>query len=368
MPWNWELSKWPCFSYDPSTVKEREKEFFFSMGKAHAAIKAIDLESYKLFIVDILTSEGIESSKIEGELLNRESLQSSLKRHFGLATSSRKETPKESCMAKVLCHIYETFHQPLTHEMLYLWHAMLFDKDSAVSDVGRYRTHKEPMQIVSHRYGDPRVFFEAPPSQQVFHEMNTFIEWFNKDDAKESILAKAAIAHVYFESIHPFEDGNGRIGRLLVEKMLSQTIKKPLLLAISRVLEKRKKNYYAALEKCNTTLQIDDWIDFFSEMILLAQQETINLLYFLIEKSKLLSSLSGKINERQEKVLLRMFAEGPSGFKGGLNAEKYVTITKTSRATATRDLADLVEKNALYKTGERRHTRYWLNLSQKEFY
>ena len=162
--------------------------------------------------------------------------------------------------------------------------------------------------------------------------------------------------------MHPFEDGNGRIGRILVEKVFSQSLGRSILIAISRVLEKRKKEYYLELEKCNRTLDIQSWVNFFAEVALQAQEESINLLYFLIEKSKMMSALMGKIHMRQEKVLLRMFAEGPKGFKGGLSAENYISITRVSRATTTRDLADLVQKGALVKTGELRHTRYWLHL------
>lgn len=175
---------------------------------------------------------------------------------------------------------------------------------------------------------------------------------------------RAAIAHVYFESIHPFEDGNGRIGRGLIQKALSQGVEQPLLIAVSTVLEKRKKEYYSALERCNRTMQVDDWVEFFSGAVLQAQEESLSLLFFLIKKSKMLTALKLQLNPRQERVLLRMFAEGPGGFKGGLSAENYLAITKTSRATATRDLSELVEMGALVKTGELRHTRYWLHLPE----
>ena len=128
------------------------------------------------------------------------------------------------------------------------------------------------------------------------------------------------------------------------------------------MLEKRKKEYYTAIERCNRTLEVQHWVEFFADVVLQAQEESMGLLYFLIEKSKMLISLSRQLNPRQEKALLRMFAEGLNGFKGGLSAENYIAITKASRATATRDLNDLVQKEALIKTGELRHTRYWLNL------
>ena len=127
---------------------------------------------------------------------------------------------------------------------------------------------------------------------------------------------RAAIAHVYFESIHPFEDGNGRIGRGLIQKALSQGVEQPLLIAVSTVLEKRKKEYYSALERCNRTMQVDDWVEFFSGAVLQAQEESLSLLFFLIKKSKMLTALKLQLNPRQERVLLRMFAEGPGGSKG----------------------------------------------------
>lgn len=365
MPWNWELPDWPKFKYDPDRIAQLEKQFLLGAGGSMAYLKTIERGEYNHFIVEILSEEGLESSRIEGEILDRKSLQSSIQQHFGLGGNKKQDADKESRMASLLCDVYESFNNPLTHEMLWQWHSMLFGDSSDIVDCGMYRTHAEPMQIVSNRYDSPRVFFEAPPSAKVFHEMTAFIEWFNSTNGSGSVLERAAISHIYFESIHPFEDGNGRIGRVLVEKILSQGIGRPVLIAISKMLEKRKKEYYAALERCNRTLEVREWVEFFSSIILQAHEESMHLLQFIIEKSKMLNALSGQINPRQIKVLLRIFAEGPGGFKGGLSAENYIAITKTTRATATRDLTDLVEKGALVKTGELRHTRYWLNLQKK---
>ncbi len=362
MSWNWELPDWPKFHYFPSRIAQWEKHFLLGVGSAFAFLKSLEENDYNKFIVEILSSEGLESSKIEGEILDRESLQSSIRQCFGLDGKSKRGLEKESRMAKLLLDVYETFDRPLTHEMLWHWHSMLFDGQSHISDHGKYRTHAESMQIVSNRYGSATVFFEAPPSARVFDEMSAFINWFNQSLLSQPSLGRAAIAHVYFESVHPFEDGNGRIGRILVEKVLSQGVGRSLLIAVSKVLEKEKKEYYSQLEKCNRTLEVQDWVEYFAQAILQAQEESMNLLYFLINKSKMLTALSGQLNARQEKVLLRMFAEGPNGFKGGLSAENYIRITNASRATATRDLSDLVQKRALVKTGELRHTRYWLNL------
>lgn len=362
MSWNWQLPNWPRFTYDISSLHEKEKQFLLNAGKSFAYLKSTGEQEYEQYIVEILGSEGQESSRIEGELLDRESLQSSIKRQFGLPTQGVRELARESGMAKLLYDVYTSSEEPLTHAMVGQWHEALFKNSHHIESRGCYRTHAEPMQIVSHRYGSNKLFFEAPPSVNVPKEMDSFIRWFNSESQPPSILGKAAIAHVYFESIHPFEDGNGRIGRALVEKSLSRGVGKPILIATSKVLEKNKKAYYKALEQCNRTLEVTPWVVFFADMILKAQEEATKLLSFLLAKSTLLSKLSGKVNERQEKVLLRIFQEGPEGFDGGLSADNYISITKTSRATATRDLSELVQLGALVKTGELRHTRYWLNV------
>lgn len=360
MPWNWQLPDWPRFIYDTSSMAPLEKKFLHEAGGGIAVLKHLEDAQKKQFIVEILCAEGLNSAEIEGEILQRESLQSSIQRHFGLP-SETKVFPREQSMGDLLWTMYDTFDQALTHQMLFEWHRLLMGRDNKISDVGKYRTHEDPMQIISGRYDKRVVYFEAPPSKQVRKEMTKFIQWFNASIHDESPLVRAALSHVYFESIHPFEDGNGRIGRALVEKALSQSLGYPTLMAISQIISKKKKQYYSELAACNRTLKVDHWVHFFSEVILEAQLEAFSLINFLMAKSTLMNRLKGRLNSRQEKVLLRMFAEGPSGFQGGLSAENYLSITKCSRPTATRDLADLVEKEALFKTGKLRHTRYWLN-------
>ena len=175
MPWNWELPEWPHFYYDSELIAPLEKQFLIKTGCSLAFLKSIDEIERKQLIVEILTTEGTESSKIEGEILDRKSLQSSIKRHFGLQTDLLKQqSSKEAGMGDLLCSVYELFEQPLTHEMLFQWHALLFKEG------GSYRSHQEPMQIISSRYGSTKVFFEAPPSKKVLSEMNLFINWFNQ--------------------------------------------------------------------------------------------------------------------------------------------------------------------------------------------
>jgi len=235
-----------------------------------------------------------------------------------------------------------------------------------LEDNGRYRTHDEVMQVVSGRAHDPTIHFEAPPSKQMKAEMTRFIDWFNATAPNGaeplSPLARAGVAHLYFVSIHPFEDGNGRLGRALSEKALSQGLGQPTLLALSQTIQAGRKVYYRMLEQGNKDLDITAWLLYFAETVLEAQNTALLLIDFLIAKTHLFDRLRGQLNDRQNKVLVRMFREGPDGFRGGMNAEKYISITGTSRATATRDLADLVNKKALTRTGERKHTRYWLKI------
>lgn|GEM_PF-2176929 len=178
---------------------------------------------------------------------------------------------------------------------------------------------------------DPDSYTEAPPSPRVSMEMNWFLEWFNHTAPEGQhplpALARAGIAHLYFESIHPFEDGNGRIGRALSEKALSQSVGRPTLIALSQTICRNRKAYYTALENNNKALDITDWLIYFTRTVLEAQQYTQRLIDFLIAKTRLYDRLRGKLNERQNKALARMFRERLDGFKGGLSAENYIKIT-----------------------------------------
>jgi len=198
--------------------------------------------------------------------------------------------------------------------------------------------------------------------------MARFIDWFNAAAGGENplpALTWAGIAHLYFESIHPFEDGNGRIGRAIAEKALAQGLGQPTLIALSATLLAQRKSYYEAIEAASKDNQIAAWLTWFAEIALEAQKRTLAQTDFLISKARLLQRLNGTLNERQEKALLRMFREGPEGFQGGMSAGNYISITGASQSTATRDLADLAEKGALARVGELKRTRYRLNVPLK---
>ena len=182
--------------------------------------------------------------------------------------------------------------------------------------------------------------------------MDRFIRWFQNSKLPLPTLTRAGIAHAYFVSIHPFEDGNGRIGRAISEKAMAEKLGKPTLLAFAQIIEKKRKAYYEALHRINRSNEITGWLLYFADTVLKAQEATMGQVEFVIAKAKFHDRLKDQLNERQSKVIDRMFKEGPDGFAGGLSAENYLAITKPSRATATRDLADLVRKGALIKEGQ----------------
>jgi Fic family protein len=366
MTWNWQFDDWPNFTFAPEPLMTYERDFLLHAGEVQGSMLHIRTEEKENLIVDLLSEEALKTSKIEGEILDGDSMQSSIRRQFGLATDSRKIPPAEAGVSEIMVDLYRTFASPLTHESLFAWHTMLMNGRQNIRVVGNYRSHSEPMQIISGRAHEPTVHFEAPPSGRVQEEMNRFIAWFNDtapNGKKElAALERAGIAHLYFESIHPFEDGNGRIGRAISEKALSQALGRPVLLALAHTIESRRKAYYAALQSGSRSLDSNQWMLFSCESVMGAQQYTLQLIQFLIEKRRFFEQYGAVLNERQEKVVRRLFEEGPAGFEGGLSADKYISITHTSRATTTRDLQQLVESGALKKVGELRHTRYHLNL------
>ncbi|MCK5375002.1 MAG: Fic family protein [Alphaproteobacteria bacterium] len=364
MAWNWQHKDWPDFIYDAVALSDYESQFLHKAGMMHGSFKHVGQNDRETLRVQLISEEAYKTSEIEGEILNRDSLQSSIRRHFGLRTDNCRIPPAEQGVAEMFVDLYTSYNEPLNHEKLYLWHEMLMNSRRDLRNIGCYRTHEEPMQIVSGVLYDPKVHFEAPPSENVPKEMDAFIHWFNEGQGLP-ILLRAGIAHIYFESIHPFEDGNGRIGRSVSEKVLSQGLKGPTLIALAQAIERSRKAYYKALQSASDDIDIQEWLEFFCQTVLEAQDLTQSMINFLIEKSKFYDRFSDKLNERQSKVIARMFEEGIDGFKGGLSANNYITISGAARATATRDLQALVEMGVLKKTGERKYTRYYLNIEHE---
>lgn len=366
MTWNWQRPEWPNFTWNSDLLKRAEEQFLLGGGMFAGTFQHLGADDKDQLTIEALSAEALTTSEIEGEILDRASVQSSIRQQLGLGKDKRRVKPAEQGIAEMTVDLYRTFAEPLSDEILFGWHRMVTNGRRDLKDIGAYRTHKTPMQVVSGALYDPKVHFEAPPSSAVPREMKRFIAWFNKTAPTGSsplpALTRAGIAHLYFECIHPFEDGNGRVGRAIAEKALAQALGHPPLTALAMTILARRKSYYEALEHSNTETELSDWLRWFAGVAIEAQRRTAALIEFLIDKTRLLDRLKGELNERQEKALLRALREGPEGFKGGLSAGNYMTITGASIATATRDLADLVAKGGLLRSGERRYARYRVNI------
>ena len=367
--WNWQQPDWPNFAFDAEALKAKEALFIQRSGLMQGIARHLAGDEKITLTIEVLSDEAVKTSEIEGEYLNQDSVQSSIRRNLGLATVLRRVKPAEQGIAELSVEVHNNFAAPLTHQSLFSWHRMVMKGRSDLDAMGGYRRHEEPMQIISGRVDAPKIHFEAPPSETLQAEMDRFLAWFNATAPEGSsplpMLTRAGIAHLYFVSVHPFEDGNGRLARALVEKSLAQSLRMPSLSAISQTIHRKRKLYYDMLEASNTSNQIDGWLDYFSATLIEAQEHTIALVEFLISKTKFFDRFRNAFNARQDKAIERMFREGAGGFKGGLSAENYISITGTSRATASRDLSDLVAKGVLSRTGEGKATRYELNLPQQ---
>jgi Fic family protein len=366
MIWNWQLLEWPNFTWDRARMAAVEDQFLLRTGVVIGTARHLQDADRQQLLVEVMSCESMTTSEIEGEILNRASVQSSVQRHLGLATNKHRATPAEQGIAEMMVDLHRRAAEPLTEATLFHWHELVTAGRRDLTDVGCYRTDPEPMQVISGAIGRSRVHFEAPPATRVPKEMQRFLRWFNQNatqtDASLSTVTRAGIAHLYFECIHPFEDGNGRIGRAVAEKALAQSFDLPILVSLATTILAHQKGYYEALERANKGLDLTEWLEWFSAIALEAQEGTLAEVEFLIAKTQLFDRLRGKLNERQQKALLRLFREGPKGFEGGLSASNYATITGSSPATTTRDLADLVEKDALTRTGENKYARYKLNV------
>lgn len=366
--WNWQQDDWPRFRFDKSTLEEREAKFLLRGGLLLGALLHIGDNDKSALTVDLISNEALKTSEIEGEYLNRESVQSSIRRNLGLDTDARRIPPAERGIADMTMDLYRSFAESLTHETMFRWHGMLTAGRRDLKNIGAYRTHDEPMQIISGPIGNPKIHFEAPPSAAVEREMEGFVHWFNNTaphgNTALPALTRTGTAHLYFATIHPFEDGNGRIARALAEKALSQALGQPTLIALSQTIQKNKNSYYEALHQSSRDNEITAWLGYFADTVLQAQNTTQCMIDFLIQKTKLYDRVKSQLNERQEKALARIFHEGVEGFKGGLSAENYISITGAARATATRDLQDLVDKGVLIRTGALKSTRYHLNMEK----
>jgi Fic family protein len=369
MSYNWQKEGWPEFQFTQGLIDDLQLKFLLISGKSSGQYSGISPEKKDQLLVDILLSEAIKTSEIEGEFLSRQDVMSSLKKSLGIHEEQPRliKDHRAKGIAKLMVSVRQSWKEPLSEATLFAWHEMLMEGNRYV-EAGKWRSGTEPMQVVSGTMGKEIVHFEAPPSSRVPEEMTHFVAWFNSTSpgAAQAILnplLRSAIAHLYFESIHPFEDGNGRIGRALAEKALHQGLGQPILISLSQVIESDKKSYYGQLKIAQSGFQIDSWLRYFAAVAVKAQENAEELISFSLSKTRLFDKYKSELNDRELKAIARMLEEGPEGFEGGMNAKKYIGITGASKATATRDLQHLRDIGVLIPEGSGRSVRYLLNIS-----
>lgn len=311
-----------------------------------------------------LTEEVVKSSEIEGEVLDRAQVRSSLARQLGMDVAGLVRADRHvEGVVEMMLDATQNYTAPLIKERLFGWHAALFPTGrSGLSKItaGEWRTEASgPMQVVSGAYGREKVYFEAPEAERLDGEMGSFLEWFEQETVIDPVL-KAAVAHLWFVTIHPFDDGNGRIARAIADLALARSEKIPQrFYSMSAQIRGERKDYYDILERTQKeSLDITAWLLWFLGCLDRAFTGAEGIFGKVMGKARFWERLSGeKLNERQTKVLNRLL----DGFEGKLTSSKWAALTKSSQDTAGRDIDDLVKKGVLMKNpGGGRSTSYSL--------
>ncbi len=372
MRWIWQQPDWPNFRYDNRSLDERELEFRINSERLAGRFDVLPMASQEDATIDLMLSEAIKTSAIEGEDLDRESVRSSL---LALITSDSlpdNSDQKATGAASLLADVRKNWQTSLTHDLLGRWQSMALPEQRYTPILrGAYRNDPSPMQIVSGPYGRERIHYQAPPATQVPDEMARFLDWYNQTspsnrDKKIPGIARSGIAHLWFEVVHPFDDGNGRVGRAIADHALSQSLGYPTTACLATAIEGDKKTYYLQLENASRgSLDINTWLDYFADMVIKAQDIAGEEVGFVLAKTRFYEAYGDQLNERQARMVSRVFAEGRKGFEGGITTRKYEAITKCPNRTASRDLSDLVAKGAIVPLpGGGRTTRYELDVAE----
>ena len=351
--WIWQQPNWPKFVWDADELSNPLAQARLAQGKLHGVAHILNADLSSEALTSILIQDGITTSAIEGERLHLDAVRSSVANQLGLPNVGLPKPDRAiDGLVEVLLDATQKHNQPLTLQRLCNWHGALFPTGySGLREirVGQMRG-AEPMRVVSGRIGHETVHFEAPPYEQIDTEISRFIDWFNSDDSKTlDGLIRAGVAHLWFITIHPFEDGNGRIARAITDMALAQDERLTMrLFSLSAQILAVREAYYNILESTQKgEMDITAWLKWFLTQIQnaveLAQLTVANTL----NKAKFWMTHQTKpLNERQRKVLNRML-DAKDGFEGGMNTRKYMSLTKTSRATAYRELAQMVEWGCL---------------------
>jgi len=365
--WIWQRPDWPRFTWEQEALEVRLRDIHRLQGRLLGSVDAIDPEEGLQTEMDALLHNAISTAAIEGERLDVASVRSSLAHRLGLDRGGLPPgTPRSDGMADLLLDATHNHAAPLTTERLLQWHRHLFPTGATGLTpirVGQLRG-EAPMQVVSGRLDRPTVHFVAPPREGLSSELDAFIAWFNESHADRRLdpHLRAGVAHLWFVTLHPFDDGNGRIARALTDLALAQTEQRSVrFYTMAAAIMARRQAYYAILERTQRHgLAITEWLAWFLATLEAALRDALDQVRHLLLKAQFWRHHDGTVlNGRQRKVLNRLLDAAPDGFEGGLNARKYVGMARVSKATATRDLTDLVAKGCLQRrAGGGRSTSY----------
>ena len=360
-PFNWQRAEWPAFTFARSALKDELVAFARAF---RAAEKVLCEPQDPLFVARALAAEAVTTSAIEGVEVDEAVVMSSICRALGVpgaAPAAARDARSEGAARMVLA-VREDSDAPLSAALLRKWHGMLLEGDGRGVRAGAFR--EVPVRVVSvDRFGRSETRFEAPPPERIPREIRRFVSVWNAAPAATpaDVALKAAFLHLHFESIHPFEDGNGRIGRALVAKVLAEGLGRPVALPVSTFVARHRRAYYDELHAASLSLDWTSWAGFFVPVLAELLESFVAASRFVAAKRDYLARYEAAFSERARKVVLRMFEDGEAGAKAGLSAAKWMRMAKVSKPTATRDLADLAQAGAIVPTGDGPQTRYRLN-------
>ena len=367
----WQAPKWPNFRYDLTALQPSLASARVAQGRVLGLAGTLQLVDLAQLELEGWAAEAVATAEIEGEVLQVHSVRASVARRLGLpgAPNVFRDARTEATL-DVLQAAVKRWQYPLSDEDLFAWQAALFPEGRSAGvkiQIGAYRQHAQAMQIVTVKYGAPDiVHYQAPASVDVPAQMRQLIAWFNDSANSCDGLVRAALAHLWFEAIHPFEDGNGRVGRALSELALAQDMQSSQRIwSLSQQIMNDRSGYYEQLQAATSsdTLDVTPWVEWFVACIERAAQAALNQMRAAIEKTRYFSTLRDlhpALTASQLKILGKLFEAQPEGFLGGMSTSKYVNITGQSRATAYRELTDMTQLGLLEQYGQGRGARYRL--------
>jgi Fic family protein len=349
-----ELKGWPGFRWDHELVSARLVDVRHRQGRLIGRMESLGFPLRAEAVLQTLTEDVVKSSEIEGEILDRDQVRSSIARRLGLDIGGLTVADRNvEGVVEMMLDATQGYDKPLTARRLFDWHAALFPTDRTGMTkikVGAWRDDKTgPMQVVSRAIGKERVHYEAPAAEDLRHEMKRFLDWFEEDHSIDLVL-KAGVAHLWFVTIHPFDDGNGRIARAIADMVLARSERSPQrFYSMSAQIRQERKAYYEILEATQKgDLDITRWLDWFLDCLGRAFTHAETTLEAVLKKARFWDNHAGAaFNDRQRKIVNQLL----NGFEGKLTSSKWAKLAKCSQDTALRDIEDLVRKGVLAKDG-----------------